>query len=90
MLRSSSFIVQDGNEGELVSIEKIPYRVVGPQGGLGTTFEETGLNTKISPNIVNERSNSISLNVFFSIKALTGQTSSGPLFQSIKSKPLLL
>ena len=78
VLKSTSLIVQDGHEGVLNSIEKIPYRALSSDGKIaGTSFVDTGLKTKITPKTIGERSNSIRLFMSFSITALLGETQTG-------------
>jgi pilus assembly protein CpaC len=78
VLKSSSIIVQDGNPGIMNSTGNIPYPVQNAYGQITTQFVETGLKSKITPSIINGKSDSISLIVEFSITALTGDTTKGP------------
>lgn len=86
VLNSSSLIVQDGNEGVLNSLSRIPYQVVNAMGQPSTSFEETGIRTVITPQIIGARSDSVSLNLNFSIKSLVSQTAAGPLTSSREIK----
>lgn len=79
VLQSSSVIVQDGKEGTLNSITRLPYQVVNQDGQPSTNFEETGLRTTITPTIMGARSDSVRLNMNFSVKSLISYTDQGPL-----------
>ncbi len=79
VLQSSSIIVQDGNPGVMKSVTRIPYTVQNQYGQLSTNFEEAGIDTNITPNIISAKSDSISLTITFSLKSLIGQTEKGPL-----------
>lgn len=79
ILQSSSLIVLDGQKGDLKNTTRIPYSTTNEQGQITTNFEETGLNTTITPNILNARSDSIRLNLDFSLKGLIGMTDQGPI-----------
>lgn len=80
VLESSSLIVQDGRQGTLSSVQKVPYQVaVGPQGTPSTNFERVGIETVITPVILGERSDSINLDMQFKISSLLGKTDAGPL-----------
>ena len=60
-LQSSSVIVEDGKPGVINSITRLPYQVVNAQGQPSTNFEETGIRTNITPNIMGARSDSVKL-----------------------------
>ena len=51
-LQSSSVIVEDGKPGVINSITRLPYQVVNAQGQPSTNFEETGIRTNITPQIM--------------------------------------
>ncbi len=86
VLNSSSLIVQDGSEGVLNSLSRIPYQVVNQMGQPSTSFEEAGIRTVITPQIIGARSDSVSLNLNFSVKSLISQTAAGPLTSSREIK----
>jgi pilus assembly protein CpaC len=86
VLNSSSIIVQDGSEGVLNSLSRIPYQVVNAQGQPSTSFEEAGIRTVITPQIIGARSDSVSLKLNFSVKSLISQTAAGPLTSSREIK----
>ena len=86
VLNSSSLIIQDGNEGVLNSLSRIPYQVVNAQGQPSTSFEEVGIRTTITPQIIGARSDSVSLNLDFAIRSLISQTAAGPLTSSREIK----
>lgn len=79
VLQSSSLIVQDGKAGILNSVSRIPYQVVNENGQPSTNFEQTGIKTDITPNVLGARSDSIKLDMNFAISALVGLTDQGPL-----------
>lgn len=81
VLESTSLIVQDGKRGVLNSTRDIPYTTVagGDQGGLITAFKEVGIATAITPVLLGERSDSLSLAMEFDISSLVGLTAAGPL-----------
>lgn len=80
ILESTTLVVQDGKKGVLNSTQEIPYQTsAGPQGGLQTAFKDVGIATAITPIILGERSDSISLSMEFDISALIGQSEAGPL-----------
>lgn len=82
VLQSSSLIVQDGKQGILNSITRLPYQVVNAQGQPSTNFEETGLKTNITPEVMGQRSDSVKLNMNFAVKSLISQTAQGPTTSS--------
>lgn len=82
VLQSSSIIVQDGKQGTLNSITRLPYLVVNAQGQPSTNFEETGLKTNITPETLGARSDSVKLDMNFAVKSLISYTEAGPLTSS--------
>ncbi|MBK9293488.1 MAG: BON domain-containing protein [Oligoflexia bacterium] len=82
VLKSSSLIVEDGNPGVIRSITRIPYSVQNQYGQLSTNFEEAGIDTNITPRIINAKSDSVGLTITFSLKSLIGQTEKGPLISN--------
>jgi pilus assembly protein CpaC len=79
VLKSSTMIVEEGNPGIIRSITRIPYSVQNQYGQLSTAFEEAGIDTNITPKLVNAKSDRIAMTVVFSLKSLIGQTEKGPL-----------
>jgi len=80
VLQSSTLIVQDRQEGNLRNVTRIPY--IGGQnnvGAISTSFADVGLTTKITPQMVNTRSDNVQLNMDFSVKNLVGQSQTGPI-----------
>src|SRR5207253_11056014 len=51
----------------------IPYSAQNQYGQLTTSFAQTGLDTNITPSVISPKSDSISLTVTFTVKALVGQ-----------------
>ena len=82
ILQSSSLIVEDGKKGVLNSLSRIPYTVVTAEGLPSTNFEEVGLRTNITPQILGARSDSIKLNLTFAVKSLVSISEQGPLTSS--------
>jgi pilus assembly protein CpaC len=79
VLQSSSIIVQDGKLGILDSNTRVPYQTVGAEGQINTQFENVGITTKVTPQILSGKSDSIHLQVDFVVSALLGMTQNGPL-----------
>jgi pilus assembly protein CpaC len=82
VLQSSTVIVENGKQGVINSITRLPYQVVNGQGQPSTNFEETGIRTNITPNILGARSDSVSLNISFAVKSLLSYSDQGPLTAS--------
>jgi pilus assembly protein CpaC len=82
VLQSSSVIVEDGKAGVINSITRLPYQVVNGQGQPSTNFEETGIRTNVTPNIMGSRSDSVKLTLNFSVKSLLSYSDQGPLTAS--------
>lgn len=80
VLESTSLIVQDGKKGILNSTREVPYTTAqGDKGVPVTAFKDVGIATAITPILLNERSDSISLAMEFDISSLIALTDSGPL-----------
>ncbi|MDC0980325.1 BON domain-containing protein [Bdellovibrionales bacterium] len=90
VLQSSSLKVEDGQSGTLNSLSRIPYQIVNADGQPSTNFEEAGIRTNITPLILGRRSDSIKLNINFSIKSLISITEQGPLTSSREIKTTLV
>lgn len=90
VLQSSSLIVLDGQKGDLKNTTRVPYQTSGVNGQTVTQFEETGFVVTITPAILNARSDSIRLNMDFSMKALLGQTSKGPLTSNSSMQTVII
>lgn len=82
VLQSTSLIVEDQKLGSLNSVTRLPYQVVNAQGQPSTNFEETGLRAAITPRILGARSDSVKLEMSFSVKSLISYTTAGPLTSS--------
>ena len=81
ILESSSVTTKDGQAGVVSSTEQIPFIVRQPTatGDVNSTqFATIGVNSEITPKIVNPRSDMIELAMTFSVSALVGNTSAGP------------
>lgn len=90
VLQSTSIIVQDGKQGVLNSISRIPYQTRDAQGTASTSFEETGIRAEITPNVLGARSDSVNLDMNFAVKALVDTTAAGPLTSSREIKTVLV
>ena len=83
VLQSSSLIVLDGQKGDLKNTTAIPYVTANATTGQPVTnFTDAGMNTSITPRILNPRSDSIQLQIEFSMKSLLGLTDSGPMISN--------
>lgn len=78
VLESTTLIVQDGKTGTINAYSDVPYTITTDKGA-GTAFKPVGIASKITPIILGERSDSISMDVSFKIDAFVGQTQQGPL-----------
>lgn len=90
VLQSSSMIVLDGQKGDLKNVVKVPYQTMNAQGQMSTAFEEAGLITSITPQILNPRSDSIRLNLDFSMKSLLGVTDQGPMVSNSAMQTIII
>ena len=69
----------DGQKGDLKNVTKVPYVTANKDGQAITQFENTGMTTTITPAILNPRSDSIRLQLDYSMTSLLGQTDAGPM-----------
>ena len=90
ILQSSSLLVMNNQKGDLRSVVRIPYTVINQEGQPGTQFEEAGLVSSITPSIINPRSDSIQLEMDFSIKNLLGITDQGPMVSNSALKTVIV
>jgi len=80
VLQASSLIALDGQKANLDNTTSIPYVTANQTTGQPiTNFTEAGMKTTITPTILNPRSDSIRLQIEFSMSSLLGQTDAGPL-----------
>lgn len=79
VLQSSSMIVLAGQKGDIKNITKVPYQTVNQYGQPSTSFEDAGLMSSITPDLISPRSDSIRLSMDFSMKSLLGITDKGPM-----------
>jgi pilus assembly protein CpaC len=79
VLQSSSLIVEAGKEGILNSTTKVPYQVINQNGVPGTQFQDVGIQAKVTPRILGDSSDSVNLEMNFSISSLIGITDAGPM-----------
>jgi len=89
VLQSASVTVEDGKQGVINSITRLPYQVVNGQGQPSTNFEETGIKTNVTPQIMGARSDSVKLALNFSVKSLLSYSDQGPLTASREIQTVL-
>jgi pilus assembly protein CpaC len=89
VLQSSSVTVEDGKQGVINSVTRLPYQVVNAQGQPSTNFEETGIRTNITPQIMGARSDSVKLALNFAVKSLLSYSDQGPLTASREIQTVL-
>jgi pilus assembly protein CpaC len=77
VLESTTMIVQDGRTGTINAYSEVPFQTV-TKDGPSTGFKQVGIASKVTPVILGERSDSLSLDVNFKIDALTGLSAQGP------------
>jgi pilus assembly protein CpaC len=78
VLQSSSLLVLDGQKGDLKNTTAIPYITANQTTGQPiTNFTDAGMTTSITPTILNPRSDSIRLQIDFSMKSFLGPSDSG-------------
>lgn len=77
VLESTSMIVQDGKTGTIKAVSEIPIQTV-TKDGASTQFKEVGISSTITPALMGERSDSLTLDVQFDVSALTGVDVAGP------------
>jgi pilus assembly protein CpaC len=75
-------MVLEGQKGDLKNVTRLPYQTINAQGQPSTGFEEAGIISSITPFILNQRSDSIKLNMDFSMKSLLGLTDKGPMISN--------
>ena len=81
-LQTSRLLVEDSQTGEVNSFSKVPYSSIGANGLSSTQFEDVGLKTVVTPELIGQRSDSVNLKVKFSVRTLSGMTAAGPLISS--------
>ncbi|NJL26045.1 MAG: type II and III secretion system protein, partial [Calothrix sp. SM1_5_4] len=89
VLQASTVTVEDGKPGVINSITRLPYQVVNAQGQPSTNFEETGIRTNITPQIMGQRSDSVKLALNFAVKSLLSYSDQGPLTASREIQTVL-
>ncbi len=89
VLQSSSVTVEDGKQGVINSLTRLPYQVVNGQGQPSTNFEETGIRTNVTPQIMGARSDSVKLALNFAVKSLLSYSDQGPLTASREIQTVL-
>lgn len=78
VLESTSMIVMDGKAGKIDSSTDYPYTVTSDKGA-NTQFKKVGIVSNITPTIIGERSDTISLLIDFKIDALVGFVNDTPI-----------
>ena len=87
VLKSTSIIVQNGQEGVLNSVSNIPYQVAGPQGVPSTQFATAGLKTSVTPTITGSH---VTMSTHFSSSSLLENTARGPVTNSKEFKTTIM
>lgn len=77
ILESTSLIVQDGKKGEIKQMTNQPYSVISKEGQVGTAFAEIGIRSVITPVLSGEKSNSVHMDMEFSLSSLIGTGQNG-------------
>jgi pilus assembly protein CpaC len=90
VLQSTSLIIQDGQKGELQNTTSIPYPIAQANGVTSTGHDEIGIRTSISPKILNARSDSISMDLTFSVKEPAGTTGTGLMISNSEVHTLVI
>ncbi|PIU00372.1 MAG: pilus assembly protein [Bdellovibrionales bacterium CG10_big_fil_rev_8_21_14_0_10_45_34] len=79
VLQSTSIIVENGTKGLINSVTAVPFQTINQIGSPSTSFQEVGIKSDITPNLVSENSDSVSLQISFELSGLMGITDQGPL-----------
>ncbi len=79
VLQSASLTVEEGKKGVLESVTKVPYQTGGPNGTLITHTADAGVSSEVTPTIVGNRNNSVSMQMRFSSSHFTGQARGVPI-----------
>jgi pilus assembly protein CpaC len=79
VLQAANLIVLDGQKGELKNVTRVPYQTLNGQGQPALNFEDVGLSTQITPQILGRNTDSIKMAMDFSVKGLLGITDKGPM-----------
>lgn len=82
VLQSTSVIVLDGQAGKLENQVRVPYQTTNEKGQPSTQFENVGLRTNLTPQILNARSDSIRISMDFAMSSLLGMTEKGPMISN--------
>ena len=78
VLESTTLIVQDGQKGEIKSVTSVPFTKSNVNGST-TEFQDAGIITSVTPGILSSRSDSVRMQLDFSISNLLQITANGPL-----------
>lgn len=78
VLESSTITVEDHKKGEIKSVTNIPYHTTETSGQASTKFAQVGITTKLTPTLLGERSDSINMDLEFSVTSLVENTAAGP------------
>lgn len=79
VLESTSFIVENGQKGQISQMSKHPFLIAGPDGTQSTSFQDVGLESIITPSVLGDKSSSVSLTMDFKVSSVTGITAAGPI-----------
>ena len=89
ILESISVTTKDGKQGIIHSGAEIPYTVAVPGVGQTTQFKPIGIQSAITPKVVNPRSDIIELDMDFSISSILEESAQGPRLSNNKVKTLV-
>lgn len=70
VLESTSIIVEDKATGKIEQMSKYPYQTAGPEGVPSTQFADVGIASNIRPEIMDDKSSSVKLDIDFSIGSM--------------------
>lgn len=90
VLQTTQVVVEDGNKGTINSTTRVPYQTVSAQGQPSTNFETTGIQAGITPQVLGARSDSVKLNIQFSVKALVGAMNGQPMVSERSLQTILV
>lgn len=79
ILETTSVLVQEGKTGTVEKTQQIPYTTTTTQGAVNTNFQNVGISMKVTPKIINPRSDLINLEVQFTVGAVLSQSNTSAL-----------
>lgn len=79
ILETTSTLVQEGETSTVSKMQDIPFTTTTAQGAINTNFKPVGISMTVKPKISNPRSDLISLDIDFTVGAITGQINSNAI-----------